>query len=306
MGSVINARSIFVPPGQPVAVSISLQLASSTVANPANFAGSISISLDGSALNPALPVTATNPGMYTTSYTVTAPTTTGSHVLVFTYSGDSTHSSATRALSLTVGNSSASGSITLAAGNLSVANNSTGTTQITVTPGGGYNGRVVWSLSATAASAGAPQLSACYWINPLLVNNTITTQLKIGMGSACSTVRPQSRIAVQTAQTRGTVDPAGRRDIPGGALYAALVFCGVVGMKRKRLPCLLGVALAALVLSAGLAGCGGSSGNTGSSNGSGNSTPPPMQAARYTFKLTASDSVNVTITTATTFTVTVQ
>jgi subtilase family serine protease len=307
MGNVINGRSIFVPPGQSVAVSISLLVANSSVANPANFAGTISISLDGSPLNAALPVTATNPGMYTTFYTVTAPTTTGSHVLVFTYSGDSTHSPATRALSLTVGSSSASGSITVSAGNLSVANNSTGTTQITVTPSGGYNGRVVWSLSATAASAGAPQLSGCYWINPLLVNNTITTQLKMGVGSACSTVQPQARIAVQTAQARGPVDLlSGRRGIPAGALYVAFVFGGMLGMKRRRWPSLLGVAIAALVLSAGLTGCGGSSGNTGSSNSSGNPAPPQTQAASYTFRLTASDSVNASITASTTFTMTVQ
>lgn len=302
MGNIINGRSIFVSPGQSVVVSISLLLANSTMANPANFSGTISISLDGSALNPALPVTATNVGIYTTSYTVTAPTTTGSHVLVFSYSGDSTHSPATRTLSLTVGNSSASGSIALSAGNLSAANNSTGTTQITVTPSGGYTGEVFWSLTMTAASAGAPQFSGCYLINPLRVNNIVTTQLKIGVGAACSTAQPQARIAVQMAQTPGPVDPPGRRAIQGGALCAAFVFCGMLGTKRRRWTNLMGVAITALVLSAGLAGCGGSGGNSSG----GNSTPPQTQPATYTLRLTGSDSVNASITASTTFTLTVR
>ncbi|QNI37157.1 protease pro-enzyme activation domain-containing protein [Edaphobacter albus] len=294
-------------PGQQVPVSITLQPVNSNT-NAGNYAGTITISFDGAISPTALQIPSTSSGAnsYTASYAVTAPTTAGSHVLTVTYSGDATHAPVARALSLTVGSISATGSMTLSVPNISVANNSTALTQVTVTPTGGYNGRVVWSLSATAASPGAPQLSGCYWITPLLVNGTVTTQLKMGMGSACSNVQPQARIAVQATQASIGADHTQRRDLPAGTIYAGLVIFGTLGMKRRRrFMSLLGVITVALFLSAGLTGCGGS-GSSGTGGNNNNPTPPQTQPMSYTFKLTGTDSVNLSITASTTFNMTLQ
>jgi hypothetical protein len=104
--------------------------------------------------------------------------------------------------SVMVGNVVASGGISLTAGNLTIANGSTGSTQITVTPSGGYNGRIVWSLSVTGSSNTSSSLTACYAIDPLLVNSISTTNLTIGIGTACESPQPAGRAALRTLTQR--------------------------------------------------------------------------------------------------------
>ncbi len=297
-------------PGQSTAVTVGLSPLGVTLVNGQNYTGTISITWDGAIVGPSVvvspPSNVSSAVSYETSITITAPTTIGTHLLTATYSGDALYGPATRTTAVVVGNSNASGSITLSAGNLSVANNSTATTQVTVTPGGGYNGRVVWSMSATAASPGAPQLSGCYSITPLLVNNASSTQLTMGVGTACGGAQPQTRIAVRGTQASLGTDRTPGRGIPAGAIYAGVAVFGVLGLgRRKRLVNLLGLAVVALFLGAGLAGCGGG-GSGGSGGGNNNSAPPQTQPASYTFQLTATDSVNSSIMASTTFTLTVQ
>jgi subtilase family serine protease len=303
-GEAPDTQTLSVTPGQSLDISIALQLMDPAGTNPISYLGTFSISLDGKVVNPSLPVPVTKPPFtYTasTSYTVTVPATVGSHILTVAYSGDGLHTASSRTLSLIAESSTPSGSIALNAGDLTVANNSTGTTQVTVTPGGGYTGRVVWSLTATAA-AGTPQLSACYSIASLLVNNTASTPLRIGVGSACGSAQPQARVAIQAAQAHNHPIEG---STPRRAMYAGLVICGALGLRRrKRWTGLLTMILSALILSAGLAGCG--VGKTASSESNNASTPPPVKNAAYTFHLTANDSVNSSIVASTSFTVTLQ
>jgi hypothetical protein len=67
-----------------------------------------------------------------------------------------------------VGEVLASGAIALSAGNLTIANGSAGSTEVTVIPIGGYNGGLVWSIAVTGTSTTA--ITGCYSIAPLLVD----------------------------------------------------------------------------------------------------------------------------------------
>src|SRR5581483_7573795 len=116
------------------------------------------------------------------------------------YPGDATYAPASVIYSVMVGDVVASGGMTLNAGNLTVANGSTGSTKVTVTPTGGYNGRIVWSLTATASSNPSSDLSACYQIGSLSlpVNGVSTTDLTIGIGAACEAAAPSNGAAFRT------------------------------------------------------------------------------------------------------------
>jgi hypothetical protein len=97
--------------------------------------------------------------------------------------GDATHSP-TATYSVMVGDVLTSGSISLSAGNLTIANRSKGSTEVTVTPNGGYNGRLVWPLAVTGTSSA--NLTGCYSIASLPVDNISTTTLTMGIGAACN------------------------------------------------------------------------------------------------------------------------
>jgi Pro-kumamolisin, activation domain len=262
--------------------------------------GNVSVSVDGVVVDPSLALP-TNPtiNMYGT-YSLVAPTTTGSHLIAVTYPGDATHSPSTATAVVNVGDLLASGGISLAAGNLTIANGSTGSTQITVTPSTGYNGSVVWSLAFSGTS---PTLTTCYNIPSLPVSNVSTTQLTIGIGAACSSPLPAERGAYRPLGHLASASdeaPSHRRSTPLATMYASLLLCGVLARSRRRmrLPLLLAIASLALV-GTGLTGCGGSGNNTSTS------PTPPSNSTSYSVTLTGKDSVNTSITASTTFTLTV-
>ncbi|HEY6414117.1 MAG TPA: protease pro-enzyme activation domain-containing protein [Edaphobacter sp.] len=273
---------------------------------PAGPTGNVSISVDGSVVNPSLALSTSAPNR-TGTYTLITPATTGSHLIAVTYPGDATHSSSTATAIVTVGNVLASGGMSLAAGNLTIANGGTGSTQVTVTPSGGYNGNVVWSLSATSNTANTA-LTACYLIDSLPVSNTSTTKLTIGIGTACNSPLPAERANFRSLGQRastGDGTPAGRCNRPATAMYASLLICGLLVGRRHRIRLQLLLAIAFLtVTSLSLTGCGGGGNNTGTPT-TGTSTPPPSSTT-YNLTLTAKDSVNASITASTTFTLTVK
>jgi type IV secretory pathway VirB2 component (pilin) len=193
--------------------------------------------------------------------------------------------------------------MTLSAANLTIANGSTGSTKVTVTPTGGYNGRIVWSLAATASSNPSSNLTACYAIPPVLVNGVSTANLTIGIGTACQSTAPASGAALRMLSQRTLPNgksQAGNSTTTTG-VCACVLICGcLVGGRRKwRLSLLLVVILFLPLASATLIGCGG---------GGSNSTNPPVttsKATTYTLTLTGTDSVNGAIAASTTFTLTV-
>jgi hypothetical protein len=105
--------------------------------------GSVTILVDGS--SPGASITLSG-GIATYSF---SSSTSGSHVIHATYSGDSIYAGSTGSIVLNVGGSSGSGSgsFTLSATNLTVAQGSSGTSTITLTPQSGYTGTVAWAIS---------------------------------------------------------------------------------------------------------------------------------------------------------------
>jgi Pro-kumamolisin, activation domain/Subtilase family len=257
--------------------------------------GNVSVSVDGNVVEPSLAL----PANMTGTYNLAAPATTGSHLVVVTYLGDATHLPSTATIVVSVGNLLASGGISLAANNLTIANGSTGSTQVTVTPSAGYNGRVVWSL---ALSGGASNLTACYGIDSLPVNNASTTQLTIGIGTACNAPLPASGSDLRPL-VRHAVAKSDPQSHPGNtsatAVYAGLLVCGLLTVRRSRIrPSLLLALVSLIAIGVGLTGCGGG-------NNTGTSPTPPSNTVKYTATLTGTDSVNNSITASTTFTLTV-
>ncbi|HEY8997814.1 MAG TPA: protease pro-enzyme activation domain-containing protein [Edaphobacter sp.] len=281
-------------PGSTVSFQISVQRSTSS-ASTAIPSGSVSISVDGVVVSQAQALTAADPvyGVARATYNVTAPSAAGSHLVTVTYSGDATFLPSTSTYSILVGNVVATGGIGLSVANVTIANGATGNTQVTVTPAGGYNGRLVWSLSVTGNSS---NLTACYGISSLPVNSVSTTQLTIGVGAACTSPSAAGR----TVTTSGSPQ-ALWRGTSKTAVYAALLLCGVLARRRKlHWSSLLAIAFLA-VIGGGLVGC---SGGGGSSTGT-PSTPTAPSSTSYTLSLKGTDSVNPAITSSTTFMLTV-
>ena len=233
--------------------------------------GTVAVSLDGNVLAAAAAFTGTASGSATLNFPYTTPTSIGSHVFTIVYSGDAVYAP-TRATSvISVGNLQATGGLTLAATNLTLSNGTSGSTQVTITPNNGYNGRILWSLSLQAASTASAALSACYQLASPSVNGITTAALHLGVGAACgpsasgNAVLP-TRIKAASLQHLPQ-SPFERK--PLLATSAGLLCLLCLPRRRRRVPLLLVPAFLLLAGSSALTGCGG-----GSSQGS-SPTPTP-------------------------------
>ncbi|WP_353071650.1 S53 family peptidase [Tunturiibacter gelidoferens] len=304
--TTIRINSVYTDNPGDIAVQISVEPAISAV-NAAALTGSISVSLDGTVLNPLLAFPSTpyyNDGGQLITFPFPQPSTPGSHLLTVAYPGDATLSPSIATYAFQVGNLTATGSFTVAAANITVANGSQGSIPISATPAGGYSGRVAWSLAA-ATSTGTSEV--CYFISASTTNNPNAATLNIGVGSACTRVvsgEPTSFRTLTSHASSRRETSSKWRSTPGIVIYAGLLVGGsFFTRRRRRLSPSLWLAVAFITIaSLGLSGCGGSGG--GSSGGTGNTTPPP-NASTYTLTLTGTDSVNTAIKASTNFTLTV-
>lgn len=270
--------------------------------------GSLSIALDGTVIEPALTFSTTDPyyAKATANYSFTAPATAGSHLVRATYSGDATHAPSTAIYSVMVGNVTASGAFTLSAGDVTIANGGTGSTQIIATPSGGYNGRILWTISATTTTGGP---AFCYRLSSPAVSGPTATTLHLGAGSVCTPGLP-SQSAYQSAGSgifgKDKSQSPWRDASQISLCMGLLLFGSFAGRKRKpRLPRLLVTIAVLAVVGVGLNGCGG--GGNGNSGGGGSGGGGGAAAnSIYTFTVKGSDSVNHAITASTTFTLTIQ
>ena len=192
-------------PGDTDVVSIDVT-SSYNFAHPTPPSGGVSVTVDGTVVvaNLAFSTTSSVDDSGSVSYTYTASQTPGYHLLAITYPGDATHGPSTSTLPILVGSVLASGNVTVAAGNVTLQPNGATTTTVTVTPAGGYNGRLFWSLSLSGGNGGTT--TACYSIPTLPVQGVSSTTLSLGVGSACSSALPAARrvlrpLAVHTAAT---------------------------------------------------------------------------------------------------------
>ena len=287
-------------PGASSAVSLTVTIGCGLCTPPAP-TGSLLISVDGAAptataalVPPPYPV----PLTASTTWNFVAPSTTGSHIVIVRYPGDSAHLPTSNTFSVLVGNVVPSGSLTLSANNLTLATNGTGSTQVTITPAGGYSGSLTWSASYTGGTA----TTLCYIVQSGSINGPTTATMQIGLGTACtgpSGSRAPSRVQ-RTSDQRTSLEPSRPPHAPAAATFLALILCGLLPSRRTRklLPILSALTLAIILTP--LTGCGGSG---GSGSGGGGGTNPQPQV--YTLTLSAKDSVNTTITASTTFTLTV-
>jgi hypothetical protein len=267
--------------------------------------GAVAVSLDGSVVAPSLALSADpdDPNS-SVNFDFVSPSTSGSHLLAVTYPGDATHAPSSAILPILVGSVTATGTFTVIAANLTVANGSQGSIPISATPAAGYSGRVAWSLAATTTNGTA---EVCYVISPSSSNPNAAT-LTIGVGSICSSTAPAERsnfrtLASQASSKKENSSPW--RSTSGAVVCAGLIACGSLFTRRRKLSLSLWLAIVLITAaSIGISGCGGSGSSGGSSGGTGNTTPPP-NATTYTLTLTGTDSVNTAITASTNFTLTV-
>jgi hypothetical protein len=284
-------------PGAALAVHINLMISASCACTPPAPSGNLSILIDGLL---AAPVPLQTVGLAATAtLNFVAPSATGSHVVVVRYPGDTNHLPSYSTFAVLVGNVVPSGSFTLSANNLTLASNGTGSTQITITPAGGYSGAVTWSSSYTG---GTVAQALCYIVQSRGINGPTTATMTMGAGTACS--GPSGSRAssnVQRTSLEQPSKPASRR-VPAAATFLALMGCVLFPSRRRRLLPVLSTVLLA-ILAIPLTGCGGGSNSTrAAGNGNGTTGTQPQV---YTITLRATDSVNATISASTTFTLTV-
>jgi subtilase family serine protease len=292
-----------IPTGQTVPIQINVE-PFSQAGGATTPTGNVSVSVDAVVAEATLPLSPDpNSTNAVASYNFVAPATAGSHLVTVNYPGDATHSAATATYSVLVGNVQATGGITLSAGNLTLANNASGSTRVTITPSGGYYGRLVWSLSAKGTSP----LTGCYAIPSLVVAGTTTTvNLAIGVGNACKSALPANHadFKISGQHARANTNLPIRHDLP---VYACLLLCGclaVLRRKGKHLSSLLLLVLLLPVICTILIACGG--GGSSSSGGSSSTTTTTTPPSTYQLTLSGTDSVNGgAVSASTTFTLTV-
>jgi subtilase family serine protease len=287
----INVGTIYIGPIQPIPT------------------GTVSVAIDGAAVPPPLTLAPTSDPASDQSvapYNLVISSTPGYHLVTATYSGDALHAPSSGTYSFVVGSVEASGTFTLAAPGLTIAANGTGTTTVTVTPAGGYDGELTWTLGITGGPT--TPLNGCYKIQPTVVNNITTANLSLGVGTACQSASPSYRGQFKAVGAQqSTASPVQQRGLPAEAAYAVLLLCGCVARGRRTWRSLfLLIVLVLGAMAAGPMGCGG-----GSGSGSAATTPTPPAststptASTYTMTLTGTDSVNGAITSSTAFKLTV-
>lgn len=291
----LSSAPVAGPAGSTETIGITVTPGTGSGGSTTSVSGGVGVSVDGSLVVANLPFTTFSSGSHAglVSYELTVPAATGSHVVTVTYAGDATHGPSSATTAVLVGNVQATGNFTLSAGNVSLPANGSTTDTVTVTPAGGYAGRLTWSMSLT----GQQSLSACYLVTSPAVQGVTSATLTLGAGTACSSATGQSRTTVQ-ARASGPGGLPGQRG-PWQPVSLGVGLCCAMRWRRRRrrwsslAGCVVLAGAMASVLT--VSGCGG-----GGSSSQG--TPAPADTAT----LTATDSVNKSIQASTTFLINVQ
>jgi len=186
-------------------------------------------------------------------------------------------------------NSSGSGTFSVTATNITVAQGSVGTSTITVTPAGGYTGTVVFSASTTST---AIENDTCLTLSNAVVSGTspVTETLSIDTNAAnCLATGTFRKGSYVRAAGIGSGLTGKSGPITAGAVMVGLLLAGFLGRYSRKLRVLAGVILLA-TLGMALSGCGGGNGNTVSNAPKGT----------YTLTLTSTDSSSTTVPSVTT------
>ncbi|HEX3660091.1 MAG TPA: protease pro-enzyme activation domain-containing protein [Acidobacteriaceae bacterium] len=279
---------------------ITVTVASSSTAIAAIPTGTVTITVDGTVQTPTLTLTA---GTATYTFSSTTP---GSHVILASYSGDSTFAASSGSVTVTIPGAASSGTFTLSAPNVSVTQGNSGTSTVSVASQNSFAGTVSFALSTTDPSL---QNYGCYTIAnaTLTAGGTTTSTLTLYTSqSACTTVTGPTGKAHSFARGGAIASrqhpPLGRTIPFGAAAFAGLLFIGFRRLRRHAwmlMSCFLLVAVLGLAT-----GCGTNSGS-GASNSSGGSAGTDVAQGAYTITLTGTDTAASSITASTNLTLTV-
>ena len=272
--------------------------------------GTVNLSVDGGGTSynnggttTSVTLSSSGTATYTTSFSAS-----GIHEVVAQYAGDSTYAASTGTQSVSIATtSSGKGTFTLGASpsTLTVAQGSSGTETVNITPAGGYTGTVIVSYTVPAAinnlcvfagtgissSGGIAVQSA----NPASAQLTIDTKAADCSSSTTLGAQPGHGMLLRRTTARNTPPPAPSPNrIPAEVAFAGLVLAGFLGRHSRKFRS------AAWVLVLAAAGLALSACSNSSTNVIGN---PPK--GTYTITLSAADSVTATNTGTTTFSLTI-
>ena len=270
--------------------------------------GTVSLSVGGTVVNPALPLVN---GVAT--YTFSASTA-ASDVITATYSGDTVYNSSIGIININVGATS----FTMAAPNLTITAGASATQTLTITPVNGYSGTISLSISGGAGLTNTCVFGPQY----ITVGSTGTTTATLTYYTSAATCTAKGATSgggvallkqfpiasATTSSNSGSPSPWQRAPLPVAALAGALLI-GSFRRRSRRFRSLITLAFITALSLGGLAltGCTGSvtTNNTGGGGG-GSSNSGNAPAGTYNLTLTGSDTVNSSITASTNFTITIQ
>jgi len=286
--------------------TITITVASASGLVTATPSGTISLSINGTVVNPALPLT-NGSATYTFS-----SSTAGTASISATYSGSTTYAASTGTVDLNVG----AVNFNLAVPNITIAAGSSGPATITATPGNGYTGTIELTLSLVNATATTTNNFCATYPSSLAVTSAaaVTGAITFYTSEESCTAAGLMKGGIGAGKTKvflGSTKTTANNHAPAQSPWKSaplpIAFAGllVAGCFRRRSRILRGaLALGLLALIAfsglGLTGC--------SSSASGTSTTTITDNAPtgvYTFSLSGTDSVNSAIISNTTFTVTI-
>jgi len=233
------------------------------------------------------------------SYTFSS-TTSGTHVITSTYSGDAVFAGSTGSATITIGSSSGSGS------------GGSGSTTVTVAPSGGYTGTVAFSLSTSSTYL---QTYACYDISNATVSSSSavssTLTLHTGTANCSSTSHGNGNARAFRILNNQTSSDRNLPVATGAFVSFGCLLAGLVGWRSRRLRRFAFV-FALVFLGLAVSGCGGS---VSSNKGFSVSVSPTsvtvsagtsgIPTGSYTLQITGTDSSNSSLTASTTMTLVV-
>jgi len=199
---------------------------------------------------------------------------------------------------------SGTGSFTVSATNIAVAQGGSSTSTVTLTSVAPYAGTVGFALTSTSTSLNT---YGCYTIKNATVASgaSATTSLTVYTSqTACSGVSGAHsfvRVATTPVAASHNNPPLGRTIPISAAALAGILF---IGFRKSRKALSLLSCLALIAMLGFAAGCGSSSGSSTTSSSTG-STSTDVATGTYTLTLTGTDTTTSTINYTTTLTLTV-
>ncbi|MGB8536521.1 MAG: FG-GAP-like repeat-containing protein [Acidobacteriaceae bacterium] len=208
----------------------------------------------------------------------------GANTLTAVYSGDASYGTASATTAVTVA------PFVMSVPSLSpVSPGSSATGSVTLTAGNTYSGTLNLTCSPAASPAGAQEVPTCS-LNPASMN--------LASGGSGTAVLTVTTTAASPVSARLNFWPMG-----GGSILAVLILFGIPSRRHRWAS-----ALMVFVLLAGGAviGCGGGGSGGGGSQKSVQPSTPATTAGTYTFTVTATDAANPKLTTSTNVIITVE